>query len=73
MNVVDLIRSHPEKDAHLFTPTNEKELNECLKLPEKIEELNKADDVLTDDVEWRDFVIKMYVDEDISMQWYEIS
>jgi hypothetical protein len=35
-------------------------------LPENFEELNKNDDVITDDVEARDFVIEVYGDKYIS-------
>jgi len=43
-----------------------KEFDECLILPENFEELNKNDNVITDDVEARDFVIKVYGDKYIS-------
>jgi hypothetical protein len=43
-----------------------KEFDECLTLPENFEELNKNDNVITDDVEARDFVIKVYGDKYVS-------
>lgn len=37
-----------------------KEFDECLILPDNFEELNKNDNVISDDIEARDFVVKVY-------------
>lgn len=40
-----------------------KEFDECLQLPENFETLNKEDNIINDDIEARDFVLKIYGDK----------
>ncbi len=40
-----------------------KEFDECLDLPENFEEMNKEDNIINDDIEARDYVLKIYGDK----------
>lgn len=40
-----------------------KDFDECLELPENFEEMNKEDNIINDDIEARDYVLKIYGDK----------
>ena len=48
------------KETGVYLDIIIKEFDDCLTLPDNFEDLNKNDNVITDDIEARDFVIKIY-------------
>jgi hypothetical protein len=51
------------KETSIYLEIVIKEFNECITLPDNFEELNKNNNVISDDVEARNFVIKIYGDK----------